>query len=143
MSNQKQVSAVTLQIAEALHKEYRAAVKALHTGRLRPGHVGTSRNCIEEHDHGWSNCHRKQYFIRRALRGHIALIEVAPVAAQNAGKCSKCKHDAHSANDCNEKVNDAAGDTDWCPCGVDSRTDAERKAARDKQVRAVLNGGRA
>lgn len=127
MSNQNQVSAVVECIAEALHKEFRAAAKAL------------GRPC---HDHGWSNCNRKSYFVRRALRGHIALIETATIVAQQAGKCSKCKHSAHPANDCAERVCDAAGSMEWCPCGVDSRTDAERKAVRDRQVRAVLNGQR-
>ena len=31
--------------------------------------------------------------------------------------CPKCKHDPHVANDCNERVCDAAGDMDYCPCG--------------------------
>lgn len=54
------------QIAMQLHAEYRAAFKALHTGRNKPGHIGTPKNCIDEHDHGWANCHKKKYFLRRA-----------------------------------------------------------------------------
>ena len=30
--------------------------------------------------------------------------------------CAKCKHAAHEPGDCNERVCDAAGDMDWCPC---------------------------
>lgn len=54
------------QLAAHLHREFRAAFKALHTGRNRPGHLGVPKNCIQEHDHGWSKCHRKKYFLRRA-----------------------------------------------------------------------------
>ena len=49
-------------------------------------------------------------------------------------KCLKCKHDPHPANDCNERIVDAAGDVDWCPCGagqsaaVQKRTKAYKKA---------------
>ncbi len=32
--------------------------------------------------------------------------------------CPGCNHDPHKANDCNERVLDAAGDVDWCPCGI-------------------------
>lgn len=30
--------------------------------------------------------------------------------------CPKCKHSSHAFNDCKERVTDAAGDVDWCPC---------------------------
>lgn len=43
-------------LAEQLHREYRAAFKALHKGER------------SRHDHGWEHCHRKNYFLRRADR---------------------------------------------------------------------------
>lgn len=55
-------------LAEQLHRDFRAAFKALHTGRNKPGHIGVPKNCINEHDHGWSKCHRKNYFRHRAQR---------------------------------------------------------------------------
>ena len=33
--------------------------------------------------------------------------------------CIKCKHKIHAANNCSDKICDAAGDLDWCPCGID------------------------
>jgi hypothetical protein len=30
--------------------------------------------------------------------------------------CPYCGHDLHKINECNERVCDAAGDIDWCPC---------------------------
>lgn len=54
--------------AEQMHRDYRAAFKALHVGRNRPGHVGAPKNCIPEHDHGWAKCHKRNYFRRRAKR---------------------------------------------------------------------------
>ena len=45
-------------LAEELHKQYRAAFKALH----RPS--GT--RYLNEHDHGWLACHKRTYFLRRA-----------------------------------------------------------------------------
>ncbi|VVB51710.1 Uncharacterised protein [uncultured archaeon] len=49
-------------VAQQMHKDYRAAFKALHRGGLV--HTSTAQS----HDHGWSNCHRKQYFLRRARK---------------------------------------------------------------------------
>ncbi len=54
--------------------------------------------------------------------------------AKKTPKCLKCKHDPHPVNDCNERVVDAAGDVDWCPCNagqpvaVQKRTKAYKKA---------------
>jgi len=31
-------------------------------------------------------------------------------------ECGKCHHKAHEPNKCDERVCDAAGDMDWCPC---------------------------
>lgn len=64
-------------LAERLHKEFRAAFKALHSGsgtfmgvgRVQAKH-GTG--CLCQHDHGWSKCHRKDYFRRRAERWLVA-----------------------------------------------------------------------
>lgn len=42
-------------IAQQLHKEYRAAHKALSESKHR-------------HDHGWTFCHNKNYFLKRAER---------------------------------------------------------------------------
>lgn len=32
------------------------------------------------------------------------------------GACGKCKHAAHEPGKCDERVCDAAGDMDYCPC---------------------------
>ena len=52
--------------AKELHKCYRAAAKALDT------------NCLSKHDHGWEGCHRKTYFMYRAVR----LLRTMPVGGQ-------------------------------------------------------------
>ncbi len=49
--------------------------------------------------------------------------------------CPKCKHEPHASNACNERVCDAAGDIDDCPCGVDSRTSV--KGFRDFMAPAM------
>jgi hypothetical protein len=59
---------VVEQLAMDIHRHYRAAFKALHTGRNVPGQVGLPHNCIHEHDHGWTTCHNKKYFRQRAAR---------------------------------------------------------------------------
>lgn len=51
------------QLAEELHKFYRAAFKALH-GTTRP--IGQFQCDAPGHDHGWSHCNKKKYFLRRA-----------------------------------------------------------------------------
>jgi hypothetical protein len=58
-------------LASQLHHEYRAAFKALHSGRGSFMGVGRVRSksgtgCLNEHDHGWTKCHRQKYFLRRA-----------------------------------------------------------------------------
>jgi hypothetical protein len=60
-------------LAEQLHKEYRAAFKALHSGRgsfMGVGRVVSkdATDCRSQHDHGWAHCHRQKYFRRRAER---------------------------------------------------------------------------
>lgn len=52
----------TEQLAEELHKFYRAAFKKLHISATSFG------NCEGRHDHGWKGCHAKAYFIKRAQR---------------------------------------------------------------------------
>lgn len=57
-----------LTLAKELHKFYRAAFKALPS---YPGFFAAGCNvCIQprgvNHDHGWSNCHKQKYFIKRA-----------------------------------------------------------------------------
>lgn len=47
-------------LAMQMHREYRAAYKALGTRRL--GYDDSL------HDHGWEACHRKDYFLNRARR---------------------------------------------------------------------------
>jgi hypothetical protein len=37
-------------------------------------------------------------------------------AEANNLECGKCHHEPHKPNDCKERVCDAAGDIDWCPC---------------------------
>lgn len=46
-------------LAAELHKEYRAANKALFPGGATSGGA---------HDHGWKKCHKQKYFRRRAQR---------------------------------------------------------------------------
>lgn len=48
------------QLAEELHKFYRAAFKALHHGASDMPCSGSG------HDHGWDHCNKKAYFRRRA-----------------------------------------------------------------------------
>ena len=48
-------------VAKSLHKFYRAAAKALSSGK-----PGGPRN--DEHDHGWEACQSKRYFRSRAMR---------------------------------------------------------------------------
>lgn len=59
-------------LAEQLHREYRAAFKALHSGRgsfMGVGRVvSKGTGCHSQHDHGWEHCHRKDYFRHRAER---------------------------------------------------------------------------
>jgi hypothetical protein len=47
-------------LAHELHKDYRAAFKAMHSGGLV--HTSTAQG----HDHGWMHCNRKNYFRKRA-----------------------------------------------------------------------------
>lgn len=54
--------------AKELHKFYRAATKAI-------GDTGWGT-----HDHGWQNCHKKAYFLRRAA----ALLVAVPVAHKSS-----------------------------------------------------------
>ena len=54
----------TEQLAEELHKFYRAAFKAMTKMGL------ASRTSLAQpmsHDHGWSHCNKKKYFLRRAI----------------------------------------------------------------------------
>jgi len=64
-------------LASQLHREYRAAFKALHSGRGSLLSLSTTRTwmsmcsksrtgCCDEHDHGWTKCHRQKYFLHRA-----------------------------------------------------------------------------
>jgi hypothetical protein len=54
-------------LAEKLHREFRAAFKALHK-MAGNGTYNECAGCVDEHDHGWSKCHRKGYFRNRAKR---------------------------------------------------------------------------
>ena len=60
-----------IRLAKVLHDTYRAAFIALHGGRgsfMGVGRVGANKGCRNEHDHSWSSCHKKAYFLRRATR---------------------------------------------------------------------------
>lgn len=66
------------ELAEFLHKNYRAADKAMR----RDGHKGPFGR--SQHDHGFRQCHRHAYFIRRAewllngkgtFNGHLIRLE--------------------------------------------------------------------
>ena len=50
--------------AEQMHADYRAAYKALSGHKPRRAISGYMQNGA--HDHGWVNCHCKDYFRRRA-----------------------------------------------------------------------------
>lgn len=73
-------------IAQELHRNYRAAFKALHTGRNKPGSIGAPKNCTSEHDHGWDTCGKKDYFRGRAelliKRAHVENPETLGEAEQ-------------------------------------------------------------
>jgi len=49
-----------LLLAKELHREYRAAEKALRTTDV------LGRRPYYQHDHGWDGCHRQKYFTERA-----------------------------------------------------------------------------
>ncbi len=51
-------------LAAALHRNYRAAEKALN------GRAGAIEGKVVKlrHDHGWAGCHRQKYFLKRAER---------------------------------------------------------------------------
>lgn len=49
--------------AKELHKTYRAAYKSMERTPDSPRGLETFGN----HDHGWHKCHRKAYFLRRAV----------------------------------------------------------------------------
>jgi hypothetical protein len=51
--------------AKEIHGHYRAAFKALHQGGTQ---FVDGTGCKNEHDHGWSHCRDKAYFLRRAVR---------------------------------------------------------------------------
>src|SRR5208337_12092 len=57
-----QKNPVTELLAQQLHREYRAAEKALRTTD-EVGHYPYFK-----HDHGWEGCHRKKYFQQHASR---------------------------------------------------------------------------
>ena len=58
--NIKQLEQRNLEVlAEELHKFYRAAFKALHS-------ASCFIKCSGAHDHGWSHCNKKKYFLNRA-----------------------------------------------------------------------------
>ncbi len=48
-------------------------------------------------------------------------------------KCPKCKHNAHKADDCSDRICDAAGDIDWCPCGITTNTIAPKKVRKSER----------
>jgi hypothetical protein len=73
MAGFKAIEPTAEYLAEQLHREYRAAFKALHSGRgsfMGVGRVVSKQGtgCRSQHDHGWEHCHRKDYFLRRAKR---------------------------------------------------------------------------
>ena len=78
-------------IAAQLHREYRAAFIAMHSGYSTFMGVGrqkakTGTGCRNEHDHGWSNCPKKKYFLQRAnmhiKRAHVQNPETLDEAEQ-------------------------------------------------------------
>lgn len=75
-----------VRLAQQMHSDYRAAFKTLHVGRNRLGHIGAPKNCIHEHDHGWTNCHRQDYFIRRARM--VLIAQAAHIC--NGKDCPEC-----------------------------------------------------
>lgn len=54
------------QLAEELHRFYRAAFKALHKKTNVWGEEVNHFNNCPGHDHGWSHCNKKEYFRKRA-----------------------------------------------------------------------------
>jgi hypothetical protein len=64
-------------LAEELHGDYRAANKALSN---EPETAYRGSNYKGLHDHGWSKCHKKDYFRQRAAR---KLLDRLKVVAKN------------------------------------------------------------
>lgn len=64
------------QLAEELHKFYRAAFKALRPRVIRIPDEGYL--AISSHDHGWDHCNKKDYFRRRAEMLREAGVPVIP-----------------------------------------------------------------
>ena len=62
-----QTELIEYQLAAQLHREHRAAEKAMNRVKLiwRAGKQVSNPNLLL-HDHGWSSCGQKQYFIKRA-----------------------------------------------------------------------------
>lgn len=60
-------------LAKEIHGHYRAAFKAIEHASLKQIKQANKRGrfIIQgkcRHDHGWSKCHKKAYFLRRACR---------------------------------------------------------------------------
>ncbi len=74
-------------LARELHRQYRAAFKALHTGRNKSGSIGAPKNCIAEHDHGWDACGKQTYFLRRA---NLMVKRASDRAPSTLGQAEQC-----------------------------------------------------
>lgn len=61
------ITALTERLAIELHRQYRAAEKALNGKTPDDKYPALKDGVTLRHDHGWEGCHRQVYFIRRAL----------------------------------------------------------------------------
>jgi hypothetical protein len=52
---------VIMRLAEELHRNHRAAEKAMRTAATGRGSLN-----VLLHDHGWNSCGKREYFIKRA-----------------------------------------------------------------------------
>jgi len=60
------VPSVVERLAVELHRQYRAAEKALNTADNAL--YGHTTPVTLRHDHGWAGCHRQKYFLKRAAQ---------------------------------------------------------------------------
>lgn len=59
-------SAVVNRLAAELHRNYRAAEKALNGPDKTDRDPSLKDGVTLRHDHGWESCHKQKYFRRRA-----------------------------------------------------------------------------
>lgn len=138
-------------LAVELHREYRAAEKAMN-GPNKTDTVPSLKDGVTlRHDHGWDGCHKQAYFVRRA-----ALV-IKRASVRNPATLGE----AEQALDATILIRRlmVEGSIPFAEGGeiapgkpylvgehstdfADTLNDAQRKALRDAAVRGVLRGDR-